>query len=140
MDLTPLEHGLVFLILFLMVVLMAWVARRGAKRTHLAERAELRMEAGELAGLVVREFSHKPCTECGGVAMELIAIGDSGGSADFRCTECGTEGSASVSGEASEQTWKTWEKYSALRSAFEKGNKLGDPEDVAVRFRVWVAK
>lgn len=139
MTLTPIEYGLVFVMLTIMALSTVWLLRRGAKRNYLADRAELRMAAGELASLVSREFELAPCAECKGVNLELTSVGDSGGTAEFRCTECGTGGSASVSGDASEKAVKNWERYSALREAFEAGQKAVDPEDVAVRFRVWVA-
>lgn len=142
MALTPIETAFVFALVGVMVVVFGWLIRRGARRSYRAERAELRMAAGQLGGLVSREFSHEPCTECGGVEMDLVAIRDSGDSADFRCTACGTEGSsstsASASADASEKTRKSWEQYITFRDAFEKRHKSADREDVGVRFRVWV--
>jgi hypothetical protein len=140
MALTVLETSFVFVLVSIMVVAFGWLIRRGARRNYLAERAELRMAAGKIGSLVSREFSHESCVGCGGVDMDLIAIRDSGVSADFRCTDCGTEGSASASADASAKTRKSWEQYSTLRKAFEKGHKSTDPEDVGVRFRVWVVK
>ena len=140
MSLTLIETAFVLGLVGIMVVAFGWLIRRGARRSFLAERAELRMAAGELGSLVSREFSHEPCVGCGGVDMDLIAIRDSGVSAAFRCTDCGTEGAASASADASATTQKSWEQYSTLRKAFEKGHKSADPEDVGVRFHVWVAK
>ncbi|MFT6400079.1 MAG: hypothetical protein ACJAYU_004849 [Bradymonadia bacterium] len=140
MALTLPETAFVFALVSIMVAAFGWLLRRGARRTYLAERAELRMAAGKLGSLVSREFSHEPCVGCGGVDMDLTAIRDSGVSADFRCTDCGTEGSASASADASAKARKSWEQYSTLRKAFEKGHKSSDPGGVGVRFRVWVAK
>ena len=142
MALTVLESALVSVLLGIMVVALVWLLRRGARRTCLAERAELRMAAGEPASLVSRAFSLEPCVGCGGVELDLNAIRDSGASAEFRCTACGKEGvaSASASADTSVKTRKSWENYTTLREAFENAHKSADPEDVGVRFRVWGAK
>lgn len=140
MTLTPIEYGLVFVMLTFMAVSTAWLLRRGAKRNYLADRAELRMAAGELASLVSREFKVAPCAECESVSLELTSISDSGETAEFRCTECGTTGSASVSGDASVTAMNNWERYRKCRATFEEVHKSIESEDVAVRFRVWGAK
>ncbi len=140
MSFTPLENAFFFFLLGIIIFAFGWLLRRGARRSYLTERAELRMAAGELGGLVSRGFSPEPCAGCGGVEMELITIGDSDVSAEYKCRACGVGGSLSASVDARAQARKSWEQYSTRRKAFEKGHRSIDPEDVVVRFRVWVRK
>lgn len=136
MELTPIEFALVFTLLAIMALGVGWVIVRGAKRNARAERAELRIAAGELGTVASREFALEPCAGCGSTTMDLVAIRDGGAVADFSCPECGTEGIASMSGDGGAKVLESWQTYSKRRKAFDKRTKPVDAEAVRVQLRV----